>query len=170
MPAQPTTFRDDNRSVELTKFLSHQNTGCLATTDGTDAFTAIIFFVYDDGRLFFKSHTTSNHSTHLCSNTKASFGVYLETSTYEAKYGAQLLGKATRVRDAKTMQLVVQLYSDRFSGSAAKLPSIQELCSENIASTFYQFTIEKFKIIDEDKVHAHKHTMLDYKKFQNSHS
>ena len=166
MPTQLDIFRDDNRSVELAEFLSREDTGCLATTDGVDAFIAVCFFVYENGRLFFKSGTASRHSTHLRSRAKSSFSVYCAASTYDAKYGAQLLGTATRIRDVNAMRRCVQLYGDRFAGSAAKFRSIEELCGDEVASTFYQFMIERFKILDEDNVH--KRTMLNYEEFQHS--
>ena len=166
MPTQLDVFRADNRSVELAEFLSREDTGCLATTDGVDASIAVMFFVYENGRLFFKSGTASNHSTHLRSRAKASFAVYCEASTYNAKYGAQLLGTATRIRDLNAMRRCVQLYGDRFAGSAAKVPSIEKLCADEVASTFYQFTIERFKILDDDNVH--KRTMVNYEEFRHS--
>ena len=166
MPTQLDVFRDDNRSVELAEFLSREDTGCLATTDGVDAFITVVFFVYENGRLCFRSSTASAHSTHLRSRAKASLAIYLEASTYDAKYGAQLLGTATRILDLNAMRRCVQLYGDRFSVSVAKLPSIEKLCGDEVASTFYQFTIERFKITDEDKVH--NRTTLNYEEFRHS--
>ena len=168
MPTQPKIVRHENRSVELTEFLSHEDTGCLGTTDGIDAFTAIVFYVYENGRLYFKSRTGSNHSTHLRSHPQASFAVFLKSSTYDSKYGAQLLGRARRIQETDTMQRVVKLYGECFAGATAKLPSIKELCSDEIASTFYQFEIEKFKIIDEDG--TRNRTMLNYEDFQHQQS
>jgi len=163
MCGQLDVSRYEDRSVELIDFLSKHDTGCLATSDGANPFAAVAFFVYEFGNLVFKSRTASGHSTHLRSNVNASFAVYNHGSTYDAKYGAQLLGTASRIREPRLMQRAVELYGERFAGSAAKLPSIEELCSDGIASTFYHFAIARFKIIDEDK--TCNRTMLAYEDF-----
>ena len=163
MSIQLDVFRHENRSIELAKFLSREDIGCLGTTDGADPFIAIVFYVYDNGRLFFKSRTISGHATHLVDHATASFAIFLKSSTPDAKYGAQLIGRAACVRDTQTMKSVVELHCGRFARPIGKLPSIQELCSDKIASTFYQFDILKFKIIDEDKVR--NRTMLQYEDY-----
>src|SRR4051812_2823427 len=99
MPQQLNVNRNDNRSLELSTFMQTQDIGCLSTTDGRDSFVAIVFYVVEDDRLYFKSRTGSNHSKHLQSHSSASFGVYEKNSSYDAKYGAQLLGNVSRVRD-----------------------------------------------------------------------
>lgn len=152
--------RHEDRSRELFSFLETESIGSIGTTDGADPFLTIVFYVSESGSLFFKSRTGSGHSKHVARHPRSSFAVFHSGSTYEAKYGAQLIGRVCRVRDREKMNRVVQMYEQRFEGSGSKLPSIDELCGDAILSTFYEFQIDEFKIIDEDK--TNNRTMLSY--------
>src|SRR4051812_1913699 len=102
--------RSDNRIEELVGFLQRTNIGCLATA-GADglACIAIIFFVYADGNVYYKSRTASAHSVNLSRAPHASMAIFDPNSTYKTKYGAQLKGRVTRIRDVDYMNKVVGL-------------------------------------------------------------
>jgi len=152
--------RNDDRVRELMWFLGVIDKASLATTDGIMPAIATIFVVHDQADVFFKSRTASHHSKNVQESPRAALAAYLEGSSYDAKFGAQLVGTVSRIRDVPMMQRCVDLYAARFAGSAAKLPSLEELCSDEVASTFYRFRIEAFKIVDEDKVQ--NRTMLTF--------
>jgi len=156
-------FRNDNRKKELNKFLSSMNIGNLSSSGQGIAELAIIFYVFDGTNIYFKSRTTSNHSNNLKTNEKASFTAYFQNSNYKTKYGAQLRGRVKQILNEELMQKVVKLYGETFDGSTAKLPSIKELCSSEIQSTFYQFSIDQFKIVDENQ--EQNRTMLKYEEY-----
>lgn len=151
-----------NKNNELLTFLDNQFIGNLATSDGDSLNLVTIFYVRYNKCLFFKSRTTSVHSLHVEKNKKIVFTAYSHDSNYSDKYGVQIKGSATRITDHETMKMAVNLYSERFDGAGAKLPSIEELCSPEIKSTFYKLEIDSFKIIDEEKTRGIDRTMSGY--------
>ena len=143
-------IRNENRKQEVCNFLPNMYTANLASTNKDNVDLAIIFYVFDGENIYFKSRTTSAHSTNFNNNNNSSLNVYFEDSNHKSKYGIQLKGKVNQIFDENIMKKVVDLYEKNFEGSSLKLPSIKELCSKDINSTFYQFTINKFKIVDEN--------------------
>lgn len=142
-------IRSDDRREELRRFLASTYVGSLATACVDDVSVATIWFVFNDGVLYFKSRTESGHSYHAKANPNCMIAVYAHKSNYTDKYGVQMRGSVERVLEMHEMDLVTRLYESSFSGSSKKLPSLEQLCSADIASTFYKFTIRAFKITDE---------------------
>lgn len=156
-------MRQADRKKELLEFLDGHSIGNLATHDGTQVNLATIFFAHESGVLFFKSRTASRHSQQAETHAHAAISVYAHDSTYNGKYGVQLKGTVDRIVQPDLMAKAVALYSNKFQGAGDKLPSLQELCGPEIASTFYQFSIAEFKIIDEGK--ERNRTMSNYEVF-----
>jgi len=154
--------RDDNRRVELASFLAFEFIASMATLGKGMANLNTVFYIHNNFELYFKSKTTSGHSNNLKNTQKVSFAIHANDSSYKAKYGVQLIGLVSRITNEPTMTKVVDIYSKKFEGAGAKLPSIKELCSDEIKSTFYKFVIEEFKIVDEDSIE--NRTMLEYEK------
>lgn len=153
-------IRSDDRREELSRFLASSYVGSLATADVNGASVATIWFVFKDGILYFKSRTASHHSLQTTANPSCMIAAYAHSSNYDEKYGVQIKGEARRVLELSEMDLVTKMYESSFAGSSKKLPSLEELCSTNIASTFYKFAISAFKITDETS--AGNRTMADY--------
>lgn len=146
--------------LELENFLTEHYVGSISTSRNNTPDIAIIFFVYIDQKLYFKSRVMSHHSENIVDQPLSAFACYSHDSDYSKKYGIQAHGKIQRVLDEALMKHIVSLYSEKFPGSWAKLPSMRNLCSQDISSTFYEFDIHSFKIIDE--WWDGNHTMLEY--------
>lgn len=142
-------IRSDDRREELNRFLTSTYVGSLATAGVDGVSVATIWFVSKDGILYFKSRTASGHSHHAKTNPSCMIAAYAHNSNYNDKYGVQIKGDVERVLELNEMGLVTELYESSFAGSSKKLPSLEELCSADVASTFYKFTCRAFKITDE---------------------
>jgi len=134
---------------EVEDFLNKHFVGSLSSSMNNIPDIAIIFFVYIDWRICFKSRTTSKHSLNIKSNNTVAFSCYSHSSNYSDKYGIQIHGQVSRIRDEIFMKDTVSLYEEKFPWSGKKLPEIKILCSDDINSTFYQLEIWSFKIVDE---------------------
>lgn len=160
-------YKDTDRQLELYKFLGDHFVGSLASSSEDGVELATIFFVNSKCELYFKSRTESAHSRNLKVSNKVAFSAYSHLSNYKVKYGVQAKGFVDRILDQKLMSDVVNSYGAAFEGSGAKLPSISELCSQSISSTFYRLTLTEFKIVDEGG--PENRTMLSYEKISDLH-
>lgn len=168
MSQKITVSRHTDRQQELSEFLTQQFIGSLATAENGTANLATVFFVYSEGALFFKSRTHSRHSLHAHNNPHAAFTAYDHASHFADKYGVQLEGQVARITDETEMAAAIALFNKRFpeyaEKYAAKLPPLSELCSPAVTSTYYRFSIARFKIVDENP--DANRTMPDYEIFQ----
>ena len=153
--------RQEDRSEELLDFLSQTTTGSLATAGEQTADVCTFYFARIGSNLIFKSRTTSQHSINISKNNRVHVVVHDPSSNYQSKYGVQLQGTVERILDVSFMEQAVLEYDRIFTGAAKKLPSVEELCSPDVSSTFYSFRIKSFKITDEtpDK----NRTILDFR-------
>ncbi len=157
------TFRNEDRKIEIRDFLQNHFIASLAS-QGTDIpEIAIVFYVFNGDAIYFKSRTTSSHSKNISNFNSVSLSIYSHESNYETKYGVQINGIASIIKNTNIMKDAVDLYCAKFKGASDKLPTIDDLCSKAIQSTFYQIKVTKFKIIDEDK--STNNTMLNFENF-----
>jgi uncharacterized protein YhbP (UPF0306 family) len=154
----------DSRSGEALAFIDERFIGTLASVgDGSPAAATIFYVRGAHTVLYFKSRTASTHSRNLLGSDHAAMTIYDHGATYARKHGIQLRGHVRRVVALDEMANVVELYSAAFEGSGSKLPSLEVLVSDTVASTFYAFDMADYKITLETP--EENATMLEFDAF-----
>jgi nitroimidazol reductase NimA-like FMN-containing flavoprotein (pyridoxamine 5'-phosphate oxidase superfamily) len=109
------------------------------------------WYVFCDGKLYWKSRVASEHSTAFALSPKASLCIYDHNAGYpDDKVGVQVLGVVGKVTDSEEMQNVVNEFAKRFGQKVLEKNKIEDLVAPDTKSTFYSFTPEKFKLVNKD--------------------
>lgn len=113
--------------------------------------TFTCWYVYVDGKIYWKSRTQSEHSLAFSQEPKASLCIYDHNAQYpDNKTGLQILGEVHKVIDRGEMQKVLEKMQESFGDEVINKNNIEDLLDSNTKSTFYKFTPKKFKLVCKD--------------------
>ena len=130
-------------------FLESNNVAALASVNPDWGVQVTSVFYAVEGRLslLIKSHVTSDHGRSILVNPNVAIAICKKESNYTTKYGVQLRGLCSRIRDKKEMERAVALYSKTFEGSASRFAPIDELIADDVKSTLFRFKIVSGKML-----------------------
>lgn len=106
---------------QVREFLSAHNVINLATAGNDGPWASAVFYVYSSARFYFLSAPHTRHCQNLARDDRVAATIQQEVEQWELIKGVQLEGRAHRVPEAETEQ-VIQLYSQRFAVTGPDAP------------------------------------------------
>ena len=143
--------------TEVINFLNRYHTGVLCTGDSSGVFQACsIFYVcnLNTTQFAFKSRRMSEHSQALAKNPNAALAIYDHSSDYFIKSGIQIRGEVAAVDNEQELRQWVELYSNKFDGSAEKFEAINSMLNGESQATIYRFTPHMYKFTNTSNKRA----------------
>jgi len=146
---------------QVRHFLSTHTVINLATTGESGPWSSAVFYVYENGLIYFLSAAHTRHCRNLTADSRVAATIHREVEQWDEIKGIQLEGHARLVTPAD-VNSVKTLYSKRFPVTGPDAPS--EIAQALDKISWYQIEPSRLLFIDNARGLGHRDE-LDLKDF-----